>query len=1146
MPTHWESCSEPIPGYRLQERLGRGGFGEVWRAEAPGGLSKAIKFVHGELSSGQGHHAQQELKALERVRAIRHPFILSMERYDIVDGQLLIVMELADCNIEQHLQEYQRQGLPGIPRAELLNLMTEAAEALDVMSRDYDLQHLDVKPQNIFLIGGHVKVADFGLVKDLEGCTASVTGGVTPVYAPPETFDGWVSRNTDQYSLGIVYQELLTGQRPFPGPSARQYMMQHLTAEPDLSSLPPCDRPLVRRALSKDPKDRFGTCREFIESLREAGKQSYSTTSLLESIPTVNASASQEVISTRLARKAGGAVPPDLQTTVRPQAMIDRSAIKASTLGNLRPTLMIGLGQSGWETLQRVRKKLDRRYGEASSWPIVRLLGIDVESTGSRPDTEGGPRGSQDQLLTCRFRKPTQYFQGWESMKHLSSWLDPNLLFQISASGGANGHRALGRLAFFENHRRILSRLRAELEILLDPARIHAQLAACGELLRTEEPRVVVIGSMSGGVGSGMFIDLCYMVRRVLLESGASSPDVDGYLMAASRSSKGPSDIRRVNTFALAQNILDFTQPGATFSVDYDGTGETHQFTGPPCQAIYYFDGDAESLPEPRASAVADLVADVAIGSATKGIGKELDRQDRRDRWPRHRSIGLFTLSYPMRDLLDRTSAQLSAEMLEHWLSPFSKRDAEQVVDEAASMMASAGFDPNAIAESLLVATQTKLEEPIHVSAGKLLTEIEAVFYAAPVKDHPELMRDAVDRIKELIGLDPDEDHGAFEQVPMFERALATATNDLANELLEPMLEALSMTLDRPGQRLERARKTWEGFSRYLLEKLDQTQELVRTEVQKVCRRARQLRERLGLPVGISSGRGDGVARRIEVLQEYAHEKIAGRVREQVYQVYLVLRGKLSDWSRECVRVRQTVDRVREMLVVQADSILERQDGFAMQSVFPGGWLDLSQASGQLVEQVRGLAIQDLDPWVQSATLANVGGLWGACNRDEEFERRLPSMIMGAVSRWLQEGLSETDVASSFFDRHDGDSSGVVKEMTSFLDWAQPTSPYRPPSASPDPALPVERLLVSVPATSSGQAFAETVSRVAKGMALEVVSDGDECVLARLQAHESLGRMLPRWTLEGKGLFQTARHSRLSPEIFPSTSVGVGAPQNDK
>ena len=68
-------------------------------------------------------------------------------------------------------------------------------------------------------------------------CT--ITGGVTPVYAAPETFEGYASRFTDQYSLAIVFQELLTGARPFTGSNTRQLLMQHLNGTPELDRLPP-------------------------------------------------------------------------------------------------------------------------------------------------------------------------------------------------------------------------------------------------------------------------------------------------------------------------------------------------------------------------------------------------------------------------------------------------------------------------------------------------------------------------------------------------------------------------------------------------------------------------------------------------------------------------------------------------------------------------------------------------------------------------------------------------------------------------------------------------------------------------------------------------------------------------------------------
>src|SRR5437868_10515749 len=136
-----ETEAEPIPGYRLMERLGGGGFGEVWKCVAPGGLLKAIKFVYGELSSANedDHRAEQELKALSRVKTVRHPYILSLERYEVIDGQLMIVMELADRSLWDRFKECRAQGMPGIPRGELLGYMEEAAEALDLMNIEFQL-----------------------------------------------------------------------------------------------------------------------------------------------------------------------------------------------------------------------------------------------------------------------------------------------------------------------------------------------------------------------------------------------------------------------------------------------------------------------------------------------------------------------------------------------------------------------------------------------------------------------------------------------------------------------------------------------------------------------------------------------------------------------------------------------------------------------------------------------------------------------------------------------------------------------------------------------------------------------------------------------------------------------------------------------
>lgn len=265
---------EPLPGYRLIEPLGRGGFGEVWKCEAPGGLHKAVKFVAPDPDDPEhgGHSLRQEYEAFQQIKAIRHPFLLTLERVELVGGELVMVMELADQHLQDRFCECAATGLPGVPRDELIGYMAEAAEALDVISTKHGLQHLDVKPANLFVTAGHAKVGDYGLVARFEagGKGGSVTKparGLTPRYVAPEVIKGRVDPRSDQYSLALVYFEMLTGAFPFAAKNAPQMLLQHAMAVPDLSALADADRPAVARALAKDPADRFPSCLDFVRAL---------------------------------------------------------------------------------------------------------------------------------------------------------------------------------------------------------------------------------------------------------------------------------------------------------------------------------------------------------------------------------------------------------------------------------------------------------------------------------------------------------------------------------------------------------------------------------------------------------------------------------------------------------------------------------------------------------------------------------------------------------------------------------------------------------------------------------------------------------------------------------------------------------------
>jgi serine/threonine-protein kinase len=253
---------KPLPDYELVSLLGRGGYGEVWKAHGPGGFDVALKFIR------FGNAVPVEERALDLMRSIKHPHLLPIFGAWRKDKFLIIAMELGAGTLMQRLQECKNLGQEGIPFSELREYLAEAARAIDYLN-ERGIQHRDVKPQNLLMVGGGVKVADFGLAKFLEQSMASNSGALTPAYAAPEFFNGQISQQSDQYSLAITYCQLRGGRLPFTGNPA-QLMAGHLMQSPDLTMLPSVERPVLSRALAKKPEERWPTCRAFAEELQRA------------------------------------------------------------------------------------------------------------------------------------------------------------------------------------------------------------------------------------------------------------------------------------------------------------------------------------------------------------------------------------------------------------------------------------------------------------------------------------------------------------------------------------------------------------------------------------------------------------------------------------------------------------------------------------------------------------------------------------------------------------------------------------------------------------------------------------------------------------------------------------------------------------
>ncbi len=683
-----EPDTEPLPGYVLVAPLGTGGFGEVWKCVAPGGIHKAIKFVYGNMNSldADSAKATQEFKAMDRVKAVRHPFVLSMERIDVVSGELLIVMELADKSLHDLLQESQARGQAGLPREQLLGYLTDSAEGLDHLIEKHNLQHLDVKPKNLFLIGERVKVADFGLVKHLERQSSSgLMGGITPVYAAPETFTNKISKHSDQYSLAVVYVELLTGRRPFNGKNIRQLAMQHMTEAPDLTMLPEGDRPAVARALSKNPDERFPSCVAFVRALGgatlRADVQSGATPTTITATragrpatmpDTEGSTGTTSVPVPKLQRKTPLSIPAGLfdrlpEVPAHLHQTMSLSVSFRPEEGVLRPAILIGIGSFGRRALTQIRGRLLDRVGEPAQVPCFRFLYVDTDPEDARKPNAGGDGAL---LPEHAFHAPLQQVTGYRrrQLDQLLEWLPREKLYAIPRSLRVDGSRALGRLAFADHYLRFVTRLRQEIQVATHPEAVSQSADQTGLTVRTKVPSVYVFASASGGT-SGMLLDVGHAVRRTLERFNIPDATVTAFVFTGAPEDASSPPEELANVFATLTELNHFADPEVKFSAQYGGPeGQTVEASGLPFHATYLLPMEARTT-EAFRDCVAHLAGYVTHDLTTPlGTGLEKIRRARPavGRTP-FRGFGTFGVWYPRGLLMRSASRQLCARMLRTW-----------------------------------------------------------------------------------------------------------------------------------------------------------------------------------------------------------------------------------------------------------------------------------------------------------------------------------------------------------------------------------------------------------------------------------------------------------------------------------------------
>jgi Tol biopolymer transport system component/serine/threonine protein kinase len=268
--------------YELRDLMGVGGMGAVYRANQPGLRRQVAVKILNTNTVGQADYARRFEREAQTAAALEHPNIVPIYDYGTTpDGISYVVMRLlTGGSLGQRLERHKTAEAPLPTLSETGHLLRQMASALDY-AHQKGVIHRDIKPNNImFDEQGNAYLVDFGIARAAAetGATMTSTGVMvgTPIYIPPEIWRGadWTP-SADQYALGVVIYEMVSGRTPFESNTIYQVIQGHLNdTPPPLKSwraeVPEALTPVLERALSKSPESRYESVTEFADAFDAA------------------------------------------------------------------------------------------------------------------------------------------------------------------------------------------------------------------------------------------------------------------------------------------------------------------------------------------------------------------------------------------------------------------------------------------------------------------------------------------------------------------------------------------------------------------------------------------------------------------------------------------------------------------------------------------------------------------------------------------------------------------------------------------------------------------------------------------------------------------------------------------------------------
>jgi hypothetical protein len=794
--------------------------------------------------------------------------------------------------------------------------------------------------------------------------------------------------------------------------------------------------------------------------------------------------------------------------------------------GVLFPALVIGVGGTGLAVLTTLRRILLDRF-RRPTLPHLRWLFIDTdEAAANAAVAQNNPAAlSQDEVLLTRLKRPTHYLTR-DGLPPVEQWLPAGELYRMPRTNSTDGVRAFGRLALCDHYQAVVQRIRASLEPFVRPDVVEETQRLTSLALRSTYPRVYLATSLSGGTGSGMFVDLAYLVRRELVRLGFGGPHVVGLLGVPPYTADGREARGLANARAALTELNHYGRAATPYKAQFDTREPAVLDDNPPFRrcSLVRLANRAD-----RSEQSADVAAHLAYVDMLTPVGRVAHPDDGRGPATPLTLVGIRRLSWPRAQVLRTAGWMLARQTVQSWLVK-SELPPGAVAAAIEAQWSDREFGPPALGAALDVHLESRLGGPPDKRIGAAL----ATAARDSGGDGTVAVKDGFLRLMDFLGKPAP---GESDQPGEVTRLLNEKVRELATKVDQKLTIIVLSLMEQPGLRIAAAEEAVEQLKARLREVL------AGAEHQAAVAQEHAVRDFLPVQPFLTAsssagqtGRAANAAAQREggpLLRQWALSQVNAQLVRACAKVYRIVVDNLPEYMQELKAVQSQLGTyARQLEEVQAPG---SKKPTVTRAVFPDEAESVSEAATRLINALADKDRREFENGLQARIRHECRGVAYACSRPREIGPTFVNLLVDQSIKFLERRVAYMS-APAALEIQCSDDEAYEEQLRELVTSAAPAP------LGPEPAPSPTHTILAAPDDDSSERFCDSVRRFFPGLTFQKAGAPDDVIIlqeAQGVAPSSLPHLIYGVPVPVSGEAQPVSNAHARADV-PWEAVGAG------